>query len=161
MQAPSQRSPRLPFPVTICKHRSCRNEQQHRPEPILPQSFESEPAQPLPGIAPCFPLRVLCDSLATPSSISRPRTSVLNLPIPLRQWFFLKPRAHSLHDRASATRLPPPPRISLVHIFYRDLARLRANPPRRYTRCHPLRSRRRVLLQMRSIQNEIGLHKNV
>src|SRR5256885_10001386 len=82
-------------------------------------------------------------------------------PPPLHFLFFSTPPPPPPRARPPATRLLPPPRISLVHIFHRDLARLRANPSCRHTRRHPLRPRRRLLLQMRSIQNEIRLHKNV
>ena len=124
-------------------------------------------SQSISGIldAACFlpsvssvPLWQSASSMFAPS---RPRTSVLNLPIPLRHRFFFRPRAHSAHDRAHATRLVPPPRLLVVCIFHRDLARLRSHPSRRHTRRNPLRSRRRLLLQVLSFKNEIRLHENL
>jgi hypothetical protein len=95
------------------------------------------------------------------SSVSRPRTSVLNLLIPLRHRFFFKLRAHSLHDRALPSPNPPSPRASMVHFFRRAFSRIHLDSPRGHTRRNALRFRRRLLLQMRSFQNEIRLHENV
>src|SRR5215475_8190291 len=105
------------------------------------------------------PLR-LCVS-ARESSVPRSRTSVLNLPIRPRHRFFSRTGAHSAHDRALPSPNPPPPRVLVVCFFGRASARVRFHPSRGHTRRNPLRSRRRLLLQMRPIQNEIRLHENV
>jgi hypothetical protein len=95
------------------------------------------------------------------SHIFRPRTSVLNLPIPLRQWFFSKPRSHSPHDRALPSLVLLPARTRVVRFLRFSAPRVCSDSSRRHTWRHPLCFPRRLLLQLFSFQSENRLCKNV
>lgn len=91
----------------------------------------------------------------------RPRTFVLNLPMPLRHRFFFQSPSHSARD----CPLPSPGHSSsghsLVHILRCGAPRVGLDPSRRHPWHYAHRFCRRLLLQVRSIQNKIGLYKNV
>jgi hypothetical protein len=91
----------------------------------------------------------------------RPRTSVLNLPIPLRHRFFLKPRANSPHDRALPSPNSSPPRVLVVRLLRVSVARIRSDSSRGHTWRNPLCFHRRLLLQLLPFQNENRLRENV
>jgi len=121
------------------------------------------------GNCSLVPLCGLCDLCLIPIFIGdhsrlhpvRPRTSVLNLPIPLRHRFFSQPRSHFPRDCPTSSPGLPSSDHSLVHILRRSTPRVSLDPSRRHPRHHAHRARRRLLLQMRSIQNKSGLYKNV
>ena len=91
----------------------------------------------------------------------RPRTSVLNLPIPLRHRFFFPPPAHFPCDRLFPLPSFPSPSVAVDYFLAGGRSGFNLDPTRRHARHRAQRSRRRLLLQLLSLQSETGLRKNV
>src|SRR5262249_29919077 len=91
----------------------------------------------------------------------RSRTSVLNLPIRLRHRFFFETHSHSAYDRALPSSSPRSPRVLVVRLFRCASSCVCSHPPRGHAGRDPFCSRRRLLLQLRAIQNKVRLRENV
>jgi hypothetical protein len=107
-------------------------------------------------------LKVLrCHTRLARKSALRSRTSVLNLPIPLRHRFFSALATNFHHDCAFPSPNADPSRILVARIPRRTFSCFGSYPPGGHAKHGPLRPRGRLLLQLLSVEDKTRLLKNV